>query len=138
MRVLTSLSLAVIVMVGTVHGQMLESVTTKDETIKCNYVIVFRETVNSIQTYNGFASPTRYTKTQSECFESVDGIMQRLNNDFYDRKRVNIDPENLIAIYDLKSAKKISFSYKEVPKVIKKHIEVKEESWTDKFYDIKP
>lgn len=48
------------------------------------------------------------------------------------RKDVRIEPENIVAIYDLSKAKKIELELKEEQKVIEKKVEIQEEKWIDR------
>jgi hypothetical protein len=48
------------------------------------------------------------------------------------RKDVRLEPENIIAIYDLSKAKKLEVQLKEEQKVIQKKVEIQEEKWIDR------
>jgi len=87
---------------------------------------------------NGTATSYRYSQvTKFIGFETWKKLIDWINSSNYayyegGQKRVRVEEDDLIAIYDLSKAEKIEMKLTEKEVVIKEHIEIEEEKWTDK------
>ena len=106
------------------------------------YIVVYREWESSwVSDTMGGTTIKYYWHTNICGFEDMESLKKWLNNPggywFDSQKRVRLNKNELIGIYDLTTAKKINATIKTEEKTIEKHIEVEKESWIDYEWELK-
>lgn len=94
---------------------------------------------------NGPSAKSNEIQYYTELFKTIDELIKWLNTpDYYiftgeeePMKKVRLNGDELIAIYDLHKAKKIPYSLIREEKKTEKKVVVEEQKWTDFFYELK-
>ena len=134
-----------IFVVGIVLGQTWTFETDKpDLTIPkphYEYVIFWRTWDSSIYSMAGMEINTKYPNWDyhSQGYENLEGLLKWLNstNWYGDQKRIRLNDNQIIAVYDLTRAKKIKLQIVKTEMVKSYKVETKEKKWIDVQWRIK-
>lgn len=145
MKTLVIKSLLVLFLISFVSGQIYTFEPAEPDYSIPNphyeYAIVWKVWDDvSVYLYVDGSQPKPGWKYKLKGFENLDGLMKWLNSsNYYDKKqkRVRLDEESIIAIYDLTRAKKIKLQLHSEKIVEPYKVEIKERRWTNFEWKIK-
>lgn len=89
--------------------------------------------------FNGYTKPA-YWEYSSKIFKTLDDLKAWINTSnryWHTEHDIYIQETSVVGIYDLKSAKKLSYSLKTEHKFKPRKVVIEKEEWTDKWYEIK-
>ena len=106
------------------------------EDVPIRFILIYKESSGGLRiSGSGTYVVSQDMQTKTAGFHTEKELFDRVNSGTWfrsERKDVSIEPENIIAIYDLSTAKKIEVTLKEEEKVIQKKVEIQEEKWIDR------